>query len=829
MKLKNITALFSLLLLLLLISAYKIISNGDELLNKITTKFNNYTAQSPQEKVYLHFDKPYYMAGETMWFKGYLFDAQVHGIDSISRVLYVDLMNTETKTLVKHLILKCSSGTTNGEIKLSETLAEGTYSVRAYTIYMRNYSEDFFFKQDIKIWQNKPTATSNEQDQKAQSTVAECTFFPEGGNLVSGILSRVGFKAVNKFGRGVDIQGIVLEDNKDTLTYFKSERLGMGMLSFMPKFGKKYIAKVKNLDGSYTDLPMPQIYENGYVMLVDNISNKNNVKIYIHNSQPQVTEKLGEMVVIGQQRSKICFTAKIPNTKKIIPLSIARSAIPDDGIVQITLFNTEGTPICERIIFIKKQEQQFNLKLIVGKTTYKPREKVTLTVEATDSLGKPIEGNFSLTATDSKQVTPLSVGTPMEQYQNNILSFLLLTSDLKGYIEEPAYYFTPKDFNALRHLDYLMMTQGWRRFVWQDVMADRYPRLDYMLEQGLAVKGRVVRYNKKASPNAKMTLFLKPQDNKAPMLTIGECDSSGRFGFYNLNFQDTCQILVQAVKPKGGRALDIVLDSIALPKVLRAQSPNNLMFYDNKILAEFLKRTAETLEFERKIKLNEDRMLNTVEVKAKRVEKADIRRMYGNNGKSIKMTDQDCIHYTTVFNIIEQQVPGIRIIQDGFDFTATSRGGELSFAIDGIITDNGFISSIQPCDMEAVDVLRGADAAFFGMQAGSGGVVNILTKMGSPNYTGSASPVPGIITTRRIGYVIAKEFYAPRYDVSKPEHDLPDFRSTLHWQPHVKTDVAGKAKIEFWNSDAKTKVQVQVEGFSKTGRVAVGKLEYEVQ
>jgi hypothetical protein len=810
---------------LLAFTSLTISNTNDELIKKIITKFNTYLRQAPEEKVYLHFDKPYYMAGETMWFKSYLFDATLHGIDSVSRILYVDLIQPENGKILKHLALKCTSGTASGDIRLDEKLPEGIYTLRAYTQYMRNFSEDFFFKKEVKIWQKKENNAPNEGELKDLSLVADCQFFPESGNLVSGVLSRVGFKALNKLGRGIDVEGFILENDKDTLAFFKSEHLGMGMLSFNPKIGKTYAAVMKNKAGNVFSFPMPQVVEKGYVMLVDNISNKSNIKVFVNNSKPQAADKAGELVVIGQQRGIVCFTAKIPNTKAAVPLTISRQSVPDDGIVQITLFNTDGTPLCERLIFIKKQAQQFNLKVTADKAAYKPREKVTLTLEATDSLGQPVMGNFSLTATDSKQVTP-------PQYQENILSYLLLSSDLKGFIEDPAYYFKPNDFNATRHLDYLMMTQGWRRFTWKNIMADAKPRIDYPLEQGLAVTGKALRYNKKASSNAKMTLLLKPKNSKDPLLALGECDSSGRFAFYNLDFQDSCQMLLQAVKPKGGKGLDIVLDTIALPKTATALLAPAMLYYDPKAFAEFLKRSADALEYERQIRLKDDQMLNTLEVKAKRVAQSDSRRIYGKPmmGKSITISDADCITYRSVFDIIQQQTAGIQVSQNNGETVVTSRLGTLNFAVDGLVTDNTFIESLQPCDIEMVDVLRGADAAIFGTQANGGGIINILTKSGNPDYTGPSTQLtPGVITGWRIGYHITREFYTPQYDVSKPEHDLPDFRSTIFWHPLVKTDATGKATVSYWNSDAKTTVQIQVEGFSNKGRVAVGRLEYSIQ
>ena len=763
------------------------------------------------------------MAGETIWFKGYLLDATVHNIDSISHVLYVDLIKADAQTVVQHLTFECIGGTTNGNIDIDSSLSEGMYTIRAYTNYMRNFPEDFFFKKDIKIWQTKTVSKADNQDLAEMTVVADCQFFPEGGNLVENINSRVGFKAVNKWGHGVDIEGNIVDENQDSITFFKSEHLGIGMFNLTPQPNKKYFAKIKKSDGSSITFLLPKAQSKGFVMQIDNVSGKNDIKIYISSSHPQANENAEELVLVGQQRGQICFTARMSNKKNTIPLSISRKNIPDDGIVHVTLFNSAEEPICERLIFIKKQEQQVKLKLTSDKTTYKPREKVLLTLEATDSSGAPIQGNFSLSATDSKQVIN-------SNYESNILTYILLCSDLKGIIEDPAYYFKPKDFTATRHLDLLMMTQGWRRFIWKDVLDEKYPKIDFGVEAGLSITGKVVKYNKKAYPNAQMTLFLKSGDTLPPFLSIGTCDSSGKFGFYNLHFKDTCKVLVQAQKPKGGKNLDILLDQISTPNINKLPYPYYPLGFDEASFTEFLKRASETLEFEKKLKLSQDKMLQTVEIKARKKEKIDTRRIYGaNTGRNIKLTDNDCMTYRNAFSIVETLIPGIRVNFSDGEYTVTSRNGTLSFAIDGVMTDNAFIESIQPCEIESIDVLRGPEAAIFGGSGGTAGVVNILTKYGNPDYKGPLPPSQGIVTTNRVGYKIVREFYAPQYNVYKPEHDLPDFRSTLFWHPSVKTDANGKALISFWNSDAQSKIQVNIEGFSNTGRLGVGRLEYMVQ
>lgn len=814
----------TLLCLLTLFLSFTIASKGDLLIKKITQQIQKFTLQAPQEKVYLHFDKPYYMAGETMWFKGYLLYAYDHNIDSASHILYVDLVDPTDNKIIQHLKLNCSQGVTNGAIQLSDSLPEGNYLVRAYTSFMQNYSEDFFFKKDIKIWQNKQHITHTESELQVFNTVADCQFFPEGGNLVSGINSRVGFKAVNQLGQGVYAEGFILDDNQDTMAIIKTEHRGLGVFSFIPNFGKHYKAFIKKPDGSLAAFELPKIYEKGYALFVDNLSNKENIKVIVNNSQPKSPNEKDELVVIGQIRGSVCFHAVIPNDKSSIPLSISRASLPNEGIMQITLFNTDGTPLCERLIFIKKEEQQVFLKIETDKSTYGTREKTTLNIEATDESGEAVEGNFSLAVTDGQQVIP-------PQYENNILSYMLLSSDLKGYIEDPAYYFTETNKSANRHLDYLMMTQGWRRFTWKEVLEEQYPKQVHPVEQGFYITGRVLKPNKTPYPDAKLSFYIKSSDNDNPQLETSTTDAEGRFGFYNLQFNDTCQFFIQALKETGGRNLELMIDTIALaPLSQKMQMPSQV--FDFKQYETFLKQTADNLAFEKQISLSKDKMLPSLEVKAKKTQKIDYRRgKYASAGdlKSIEITTENCYKYADIGTIILEKIPGVQIRYGARTFSAISRTEAMSFWLDGFYIGLNFeTSSIRPCEIEMIDVLRGPEAAIFGIQA-AGGVVNIITRLNGSTNVDVKQPTPGVFIGRKVGYTTTRVFYETRYDIAQPAHDLPDFRSTLHWQPVVKTDASGKATVAYWNSDAKGKMQVSIQGFSNTGRLGMAKFEYEVR
>ncbi|MFD1817470.1 TonB-dependent outer membrane receptor, SusC/RagA subfamily, signature region [Pseudarcicella hirudinis] len=822
------------------LSAFQWFDNGD-LVNKIIAGLQKYHLETPQEKVYIHFDKPYYMAGESIWMKAYLLEATTHNIDSVSKVLYIDLISEKRGKLVVARILKCSDGTAKGDFMLPDTLSEGSYRIRAYTSYMRNFSENYFFQKEIKIYQNQHKSQASEADLAKALEVADLQFFPEGGNLVNGLDCRVGFKAINTFGKGVDFEGFIIDSNKDTVTAISSQHLGMGIFNLSPEAGKSYVAKIKKADGTYTGFPVPGAVDEGIVMLVDNITNKDNIKVFVYNNFVKEEDKAGELLILAHQRGEACFVGKGLMSKKSFVASIPRAKIPGDGIVQITLFDDKGLPRCERLIFVNKN-QKLNLKVSSDKESYKTREKTELTIEASDAEGKPVEGNFSLSVTDAGLVQ----GSPNPE---DLYSYMQLSSDvsplsgpnayyetLRGNIEQPSYYFKKENTEAFRHLDLLMLTQGWRRFVWKDIIAGKTNRINYFIEQGLSVTGTVLRPNGKVSDHAELTLMLKKKDNTSDFF-MTSADSTGKFGFYGLDFSDTTTIFVQGTKEKGGRNLNLSINPLTFPKVTLTKVPYNAVEFDAAQLENFLKKTKEALELEKKLKLSKVQMLDEVVVKGKKETPLDSRRtIYGRASNTIEVAkDNLCGGVTNVLQILQGRVAGVQVSGSGLDYSVTIRGinslsgsTEPLYLIDGIPVDASGIASVPPCDVEAIDVLKGAAAAIFGSRA-SNGVIAILTKRGNNNYNYSNDPVMGVTTQKRVGYDIPREFYAPKYDVDRPENTRPDFRSTIFWQPVVKTNKEGKAKVIYWNTDAGTMVDVKIEGFSSEGKIGTGTLKYQVK
>ncbi|GAB3906400.1 Plug domain-containing protein [Larkinella knui] len=790
---------------------------------RLVERLRAFSTAYPKEKVYVQTDKPYYTVGETIWMKGYLFDGPLHLADSVSKVLYVDLLQIESQKIVVHRILKAENGYATGAIVLGDSLPAGGYVLRAYTGWMRNFPEDYFFTKPLTIL-HTDTETALTTGSTPAVLQPDVQFFPEGGQLINGIESRVAFKTVSPSGKGLESSGFVLSSAGDTVTGFSAKHRGMGYFSIKPEPGQHYTAFVNLSDGSRYQYALPEARPEGYVLLVDNITNRENVRVYVRNNKPASAQ--GRFTLIAQSRGKEIQVAQGDMSKKAVVFQISRQLFPE-GISQFTLFDETNQPVCERLAFIEKKDR-LNIRLKPSKPTFGAREKVQVEVAVTDASGAPVRANLSLAATDASQVVE------KEPYAANLVSYLLLGSDLKGLIEEPGYYFDPANKERLPDLDVLMMTQGWRQFVWKDVLQDTYPVPEHLVENGLVLSGQVVRPNQKTPGKVTLTFLIMHPDSSRDVLT-GEADENGRFGVYGLKFNDSTRVMIQAVMGKNNRNVEIKLDNLVNPTVKMTRIPYNPIVFQRDELADYLKRAKEYQEIERQIRRNREILLKEVTVRKKREVPMDSRKIYGQASNTIKVDQTMTGGAQTVLDLLRGRVAGVNVSGSSMNPTVQIRGSanfagvvEPLFTIDGMPVSKESILTVSVYDVDYIDVLKGAAATIFGSRA-SGGVIAVYTKRGSPNYDYSKEKTPGTLVATLPGFQTVREFYAPRYDENKPEHVRPDYRPTLHWAPMIQTGDDGKAQVSFFASDARTTIRIVAEGASTDGHPGVGNASVEVK
>ena len=372
-RIKLVTFLAGIIGILSLSLIYQPRISFPNLQKKLETYFKRY----PQQKVYLHLDNIAYHAGEKIWYKAYLVDARTHKADTISKTLIVELVNSFGVTNMIQMV-KLDRGFANGDFFLPDTIPEGLYQMRAYTNWMRNFGQEYFFKLDINIWNPEHTLILYRDDKLAnkrhkkqsmrKSKNIDIQFFPEGGYLVDGLKSRVGFKAVNELGLGIGIEGNILDNKKKIVSSISSEHLGMGAFSFVPEAGMKYHAEVVTENGKDYRFNLPETLESGYVLSVlENRDKQLKLSITSTLSDPMA-------VVACHLRGKVIYSQQVQLVNGSRTLDIPLNDAPS-GILHITLFDDQREPRCERLVFVRS-EDLLRIAVLKQKSEFKPREKV---------------------------------------------------------------------------------------------------------------------------------------------------------------------------------------------------------------------------------------------------------------------------------------------------------------------------------------------------------------------------------------------------------------------------------------------------------------------
>ncbi len=491
-------------------------------LDVISQQFSDYRSKNLQEKIFTHLDRNFYVAGENMWFKLYCVDAYLHRPLDVSKVAYLEILDHDNKAIAQTKV-SLQDGTGNGQIFLPVSLTAGNYLVRVYTAWMKNFSPDFYSQQIITIV-NTVRKTEVVKNIKPQY---EIQLFPEGGHLVDGLVSTVAFRIVDETGKGKNINGAIVNQHNDTIAKLHPLKFGIGKFAITPSAVESYRAVISDRTVSVTS-KFPSVEKTGYVLNVtDTTGDQLKVKvrskgidethntIYLFAHTRQVV-KIAEMKFLANGSS----TFLVPKNKL------------GEGISHLTLFNDANQPIAERLYF-KRPETKLSLSVQSEEAAYASRKKIKLSVKvATPSFQS---GNFSMSVFKEdglNQFAPLDI----QQYE-------FLISDLRGTIESPDYYFS-NDASVDQATDNLMLTHGWSRFKWNDLLSNKNTPLPFMPEyRGHIITGEVVDISSGLPVPGIKTFLSSPGKNVH--LNGSVSDANGKIQFEMRDFYDRKKILIQ--------------------------------------------------------------------------------------------------------------------------------------------------------------------------------------------------------------------------------------------------------------------------------------------
>ncbi|MGB5555344.1 MAG: hypothetical protein WBM83_11845, partial [Flavobacteriaceae bacterium] len=508
-----------------------------------------------------------------------------------------------------------------------------------------------------------------------------------------------------------------------------------------------------------------------------------------------------------------------------------------DGVAQFTLFAPTGEPVCERLVFVDNPDNDAELQIAAKEGVYGLREKVALNMSLTDTKGVPLSGDFSMgVVTKSNELYGRSDNA-------DIRSWLLLDSDLGGTIPDPDFFFADNSEQRQLLLDALMLTHGWRRFVWADLLNNKTNRaLAYKPEKGIMVTGKTTKLNNAFNPKrtvASLTLF-------GDDLLHGEqaTNDQGRFSFGPYIFTDSVAGIVQAFDSLAKREykkkdFSIFLDSpwpeLHLAADTKKRVGRETLAYDTEYLKESYRKKVNDFKYDPKVtQLDEVVVVDKKWTRVKIINKATgaaltngpfSRRTYTDSiPGGFAMSAMDILHRTGGVRVYGQY-PRQTVRRSGI--SSVNAGKEPLYLLDGMATSEDVIQPLRANEVMFVDVVYGgSDLALWG-QRGASGVIAFYTNRGI-SFEDKELDVPGITNFEIPGFYKVREFYVPNYSEPKPEHEKPDYRTTLYWDPNVRIGQNGRSNVDFYTGDSPGTYRIKIEGITQDGRPVSGYRTFEV-
>jgi len=768
---------------------------------------NVYAENYPQEKIYVHFDKNIYNSGETIWFKGYLFSGAYPS--SISKNFYAELSDADGNVLQRK-VSPLFEATAAGSFDLPKDIKGNHVHFRAYSAWMLNFDTAFIYEKDIRI-SNGRTDSFNSKPQ----TEKHLQFFPEGGDIIAGLDNTVAFKATGEFGLPIAVKGVVKEKSGKELLEFASEHDGMGKFLLSAENGDSLYAVWKDDKGIEHTTALPAMKSNGIVLRVIPANKKVLFSVARTTDKNDDNEKL---TVIAHMHQHLVYKAKINLSENLM----SGGSIPTDqlpsGILQVTLFNAKDLPVAERVVFVNNHEFEFSPDVLLAVKSVLRRGSNVIEISVNDTL----RSNMSLSVTDAL-ADGISAGG------DNIISRLLFTGDLKGYIHNPYFYFSNTSDTVSNYLDLVMMTHGWRRFKWDQVARGKVPVIKSIDQDHLALKVEVLGVDpSKIAKDEILSVILRKKDSSTQLLQVPHL-TGGKFGVGGLIFYDTATAFYQfSINRKLSEEAAVTFNTGLLrdyKKVKPLSIGNDVWFpADSSILKRnrFIVQETERNKpvFDQKVKT-----LETVTVRAKQKsetqkldEKYTSGMFSGGDASTFDLSsDPFALSSLDIFTYLQGKVAGLQINNNGATPSLQWRGSTPTLYLNEMQIDASTLKNTPVSDIAMVKVFRPGMSV--GAGGGAGGSIAVYTKKGSEARSNDIG-FKGLERARVIGYSVTKEFYAPDYTSINTQNEAEDTRSTLLWKPYILTDKDNrKVIIRFYNNDITKVIRVVLEGINEDGKM----------
>ena len=767
------------------------------------------------EKTYLHTDRSNYGSGEDIWFSAYLVNGKSSSLTNTSNNLYVELISPMA-TILDSKNIRMDEGLGKGDFKLKDTLSSGWYTIRAYTNWMRNFGNYFVFDKKVYISNTLGKSFPVSEKSTAKKTVSQPTalpkksisFFPEGGSLVEGLSSILAFKTNDEFGNGLEATASLISSKGDTVTSFQSSLSGMGFFSFMPLVNETYHVEGYFGEEKFT-ARLPLALKNGLALHVN--SDSSSLKINVSATEGMLAEAKGQPISIQiKHAGNIVYTGTVLLNKTNVFAVIPTKDLPS-GIAVLTILDHLGRPSCERLVYIQTPAK-VKFSLNANKTVYSGKEKVTLQIKATDNFGQPVASSFSLAVTDELGLNEAP----------NIVAYLMLQSEIIGEIKTPNQYFDQKNPRRFKQLDLLLLTQGWRNYLWRK-LADSNLKISYLPEPGISIRGTVrEKLADKPMPNMNITLFGSNFSGNKIFFT--KTDTNGAYFLDGLSWYGNQALKLVSQDNKGKKGGWLQIDTLVKPLATQLKFNPQL-----EVPLAFNSEMNKRMAYNRTYKTGDSIVLDEVKIVNQKPERLNLFDQtsttfgYPDQVFNISAADHS---YRNLEHYLLTNVNGAQSLED-----TDSLGNEgITFLSNGNRIRPRILINNSEDLFDRIDYYRlSLD------QINQITVKHLLGQTGDDvfvialNLKESALRGPNLnmLNVNLNGYYSARAFYSPNYEV-KPTVNK-DLRTTIFWSPKVKTNANGEATVSFFNSDNKGNVSININGIADKGIAIDAKATYIIQ
>lgn len=836
-----------------------------EALMRFAGNIHQFNSIYPQEKVYLQFDNTSYYAGETIWFKAFVVEASTLN-RAPSRVLYVDLISPGGVVLQQEK-LKIVAGQADGSFPLVDAATSqvrsmrgitnypsGFYEIRAYTNNMLNFKKETVFSRVFAVYEQpskegeyytekpviKQIITNVEQyrPETKKPNKINLSFYPEGGHLIIGKPCRIAFKATDESGFGTSVTGKV----NDTDITFSTIHNGMGSFTFTPTAEKNSVTIVTT-DGTERRFNLPDAELTGVSL---SVTNHNSINLAIECTEEFTEETLGVTLTC---RGEIMDFFTIDINNNTITKQIATDGIPE-GVCRVTVFDREGRIYASRFIYNYSNIAAPQISIIPDKAKYNGFDPMKLSILLLDGNGKPFKDRFCLSVRDQRGFSNI--------YTDDIRTSLLLSSDLKGLVENPEYYFESRDSIHTAALDLLMMIQGWERYDWRTMAGIESFVAKHRIETGLTLNGWVLNPSgKKPLGDATVLAAIVPENRDDLERYTYHTDSTGYFGFdIGVDFYNTAKLTIYAQTEKErliGTSARLLFERSLTPEI-RAYQPGETVFSTTqrnneikKVGREKIDETEEEKHYPTIIKENEGYLLPDVDIESQRKYIDYYTFKAFDVTKDVEIELDKAEHTTDVFGYLLAK--GYQVYSVASDTSDTAD----TVYVDGypaffyVHNNSKYLYQGKfeiPLNIDTKD-LKGVLVYDRVVTLGEAYTLSPLyqefqrkTQFQVPNYEFLQQRVRLVdiyvkedheLNSRKeiinidkristvTGYSEPYSFYSPEYPDGPILGDV-DYRRTLYWNPNVITNENGQATVELYNNSITGSFNISAAGITAGGQ-----------